>query len=116
MESLTPEEISLGDNSGRLAFWLEPAEFSLARRRGFRILPGSDPLPFASEVSRAASYGLAVAGELSDTDPAGDMLTLLSDPAIRITPFGRLEGPVRFLRNQLAMQWVKRRRSERHHS
>lgn len=108
MERRTPEEIFLGDNSGRPAFWREPAEFNLARQRGFRILPGTDPLPFASEVSRPGSYGFAIAGQLSDACPARDMMDIFADPSVRIRPFGRLEGPLRFLRNQLAMQLVKR--------
>ena len=45
MESRAPDRISLGDNSGRPAFWREPAEFALARRLGLKILPGSDPPP-----------------------------------------------------------------------
>lgn len=108
IESRTPEEISLGDNSGRLALWPEPGEFALARRAGFRILPGSDPLPFLSEVTRAASYGLAVPGSVSSTEPAHGLIGILSDPSVETRTFGRLETPLRFLRNQLAMQLVKR--------
>jgi len=108
LENRTVEEISLGDNSGRLAFWPEPGEFALSRRRGFRILPGSDPLPFSSEVKRVASYGLAVPGDLSSTEPARALIGMLSDSAVQTRPFGQLETPLRFLRNQLAMQLVKR--------
>lgn len=108
LKSYTPEEIFLGDNSGRLARWPEPGEFALARQRGFRILPGTDPLPFSSEVTRAASYGLAVPGNLSSTEPARALIGILSDLSVETRPFGRLETPLRFLRNQLAMQLVKR--------
>jgi hypothetical protein len=108
LESRKPEEISLGDNSGRLAWWPEPGLFETARRNGFRILPGTDPLPFPSEVTRAASCGVAVQGNLSSTEPARALIEILSEPSVQIRPFGRLETPLRFLRNQLAMQLVKR--------
>jgi hypothetical protein len=109
LESHTAEEICLGDNSGRLAFWPEPREFAFARQRGFQILPGSDPLPFSSEVARVASYGFAVNGKLSANEPARALIGMLSNPDVKIRPFGQLETPLRFLRNQLAMQLVKRR-------
>jgi len=109
MGDYAPGTLSLGDNSGRPAFWREPAEFVQARRLGLQILPGSDPLPFPSEVARVASYGLAVPGVLSDARPAHDLLGILCDPSVVIRPFGRREQPLRFLRNQLAMQFVKRR-------
>lgn len=107
----TPQEISLGDNSGRLAVCPEPREFALARQRGFRVLPGSDPLPFPAEITRAAVYGLVIAGSLGTTEPARDLVGILSSLPVRIRPFGRLETPFRFLRNQLAMQLVKRQMS-----
>ncbi len=111
LEIRTPQEISLGDNSGRLAVWPEPREFALARQYGFRILPGSDPLPFPGEITRAAGYGLAIAGCLGRTEPAHDLIDIFSNLPVRIRPFGRLETPFRFLRNQLAMQLVKRQMS-----
>lgn len=114
MENRTPAQLSLGDNSGRPGFWRNPVEFRQARSAGIRILPGSDPLPFPSEVSRVASFGLAVNGGLNDVKPARDVRRILSDPAIPIRPFGQLEKPLRFLRNQLAMQAVKRDRGMSH--
>jgi hypothetical protein len=108
MENHAHGGICLGDNSGRPSCWREPLEFALARRLGLKILPGSDPLPFPAEVTRVASYGLAVPGQLGDARPARDLLELLADLSVVVQPFGRRERPLRFLRNQLAMQFVKR--------
>lgn len=108
MENHLHGGLCLGDNSGRPSFWTEPAEFALARRLGLKVLPGSDPLPFPAEVTRVASYGLAVDGQLGDAMPARDLLEILSDPSVEVRPFGKREQPLRFLRNQLAMQFVKR--------
>lgn len=114
IENQTPERLSLGDNGGRPGFWPDPVEFGRARSAGFRILPGSDSLPFPSEVKRVASCGLAVTGTLNEAQPARDVIRVLSDPAIPFQSFVQLEKPLRFLRNQLAMQLVKWKRAEPH--
>jgi len=108
IESNNSDEIFLGDNSARPVFWREPSHFRLARAKGIRILPGSDPLPFRSEGSRAGSFGFAVQGYLDPAHPARDLRRILDDPATRPDPFGSLERPARFFRNQIAMQLRKR--------
>ena len=98
----------LGDNSGRLGIAPEPEEFRKGRDAGATVLPGSDPLPFSSEVSRTGSYGFHV----QDVRNLGGIWTSLqaalksgdADPR----PFGRLESPLRFMRNQIAMQYKNR--------
>lgn len=94
----------LGDNSARPVFWRNPEHFEIARQLGIRILPGTDPLPFRSESRRPGSFGFAMRGELSNETPARDLKRLLVDPQANIEPYGKLEGPVRFFVNQLAMQ------------
>ena len=52
----------LGDNGGRPAFWSRPPLFARAERQGLRILPGTDPLPFASQSHRPGKFGFALTG------------------------------------------------------
>ena len=108
IESNNSDEIFLGNNSARPVFWREPAHFRLARAKGIRILPGSDPLPFPSEDSRAGSFGFAVYGYLDPAHPARDLRHILKDPATKPDRYGSLERPARFFRNQIAMQLRKR--------
>lgn len=103
------DELALGDNSGRPGFWARPFHFALGERRGLAILPGSDPLPFASETGRAGASGFALRGALDPERPAAWLKQRLRD-RVPTEPYGRPEGPLRFVRNQVAMQWVKRRR------
>lgn len=100
----------LGDNSGRPTFWSEPPLFKKAITRGMRILPGSDPLPFASQVSRAGKFGFALAGTLDPTQPAASIQTLLQQPDTPIAPYGALENPWQFIQNQIGMQMSKKKR------
>ncbi len=98
----------LGDNSGRPWFWPRPAPFGSGIGRARRVLPGSDPLPFASEFWRAGTFGFHVP---VTPDPERPMQAL--SQALREQPsvhaYGRQEGAVRFVRNQVAMQFRKRR-------
>jgi hypothetical protein len=99
--------IFLGDNSGRPIFWRRPHHFRLAQEKGIEILPGSDPLPFRSECRRAGSFGFTVEGTLDRDRPAAHIRALLLDPSVNVTPYGSLEQPYRFFRNQISMQITK---------
>jgi hypothetical protein len=97
----------LGDNGGRPAFLPEPAHFSIGKKKGIRILPGSDPLPFSPETDRAGTFGFSLRVSLDPGRPAHGIRTALLDPATLPEPFGRQETPFLFLRNQIAMQMMK---------
>ena len=98
----------LGDNGNRPSFWPSPPHFKLAEIQGIKILPGSDPLPFASEVSRPGSFGFLAKGSVNPEYPARDLKRILSNQTICLQPYGRLESNWRFFRNQMAMQILKR--------
>lgn len=100
----------LGDNSGRPVFWSRPPLFKQAERLGMRVLPGTDPLPFASESFRPGTFGFALQGQLDPEKPARSLKQLLLEKETQIQAYGSLENPWRFIRNQIAMQIVKRQR------
>ena len=52
----------LGDGAGRPFFWTSPSHFQEAAKRGLRVLRGTDPLPFPSQVDRAGSFGFRLDG------------------------------------------------------
>jgi hypothetical protein len=100
----------LGDNGGRPWFWPTPRPFDQVGAAGRRVLPGSDPLPFAGHQGRAGSYGLCLDVPIEDERPFEGLVPLLVDqnhPAVR---YGRLAGTTDFVRDQCAMQIVKRTR------
>jgi hypothetical protein len=102
----------LGDNGNRPSFWPRPALFKFAQAEGIRILPGSDPLPFASEQKRAGSFGCFIDGTISPDYPARDLSRILSDGTGAFQPYGRLERSRRFVLNQVAMQLRRRGRRQ----
>ncbi len=97
----------LGDNSGRAAFLPMPGYLTIGKEKGITILPGSDPLPFNSEFWRPGSFGFGISGKISPENPAADFKRLLNKQNNSIKSFGKLERPVRFFRNQIAMQFMK---------
>jgi len=100
----------LGDNSGRPGFLPRPRFFAQAKKRGIRILPGSDPLPFPREMVKPGSFGFILNHRISIITPASDIKKLLSEPEIAVNPYGQTERPLRFVRNQIAMQLAKYKR------
>lgn len=102
----------LGDNSGRPNFWVYPPHFIQAKARQFHVLPGTDPLPFRSEVDRPGRFGFSMQGSLDPHRPAASLKQRLLDPNLQIQTYGSLENPFRFFRNQISMQIVKRTRKK----
>ena len=100
----------LGDNGGRPWCWPEPLQFKAAEARGSLVLPGSDPLPFAGEESRAGSCGALLDTDIPGKRPAAEITELIRSRSYVLVPFGRRETSFRFVRNQVSMQFVKARR------
>jgi len=103
----------LGDNGGRPRFWRHPSHFILAEKKGIRVLPGSDPLPFETECLRPGSFGFSLQGSIDPQQPAKELKRLLLDPATPIHSYGELERPFRFFQNQMAMQILKRKNQQK---
>lgn len=111
IDSTEGEAFFLGDNGGRPGLSLRPGLFRRGRRRGIRVLPGSDPLPFADQSAAVGSFGFVLAGHLDPQRPGASIKAAILEHRGEFEPFGRGENLFRFCRQQVAMQVVKRRRS-----
>ena len=103
----------LGDNGGRPSFLPEPSQFELATARGMGILPGSDPLPVASESWRPGSCGFSAAVAIRHDTPWSSLKAALCSTDFEAEAYGARETPYRFLHNQILAQVWKRRRRPR---
>ncbi len=110
IDSADPATTFLGDNGGRLGLSPEPGLFERARRRGMRILPGSDPLPFPGQVSRIGTHGFVLDARLDPLAPARGLKTALRGGTTQPPTFGRGQRLAPFAVSQLRMQWLKRAR------
>lgn len=113
VQSAEPDGLFLGDNANRLRWGPHPRLFRAANARGIRVLPGSDPLPFARHSTRAGSYGFAVPAPLDEERPAESLRKGLLEHGVQPPVYGELESLPRFCINQLALQWRKRTGSVR---
>jgi len=98
----------LGDNSGRISIIARPKIFNIAEKKGIRILAGTDPLPLSSEEKRPGSFGFSIKGSITRENPAIDLKQKIINHNSQFESYGKLENPLRFMRNQLAMQVRKK--------
>ncbi len=87
-----PQELLLGDSALRPAFWGTPRPMAAARRRGLRVLYGSDPLPRSGEESVAGRYATLVEGDLDSAAPTASLRRLLLDGRVALRPAGKRHG------------------------
>jgi len=104
------DQLSLGDNAGRLALGGEPKQFAQTRQRGRWVLPGTDPLPFPDQASRVGRFGMVLDNGIDSSQPAASIKTKLSALKAQPTTYGRADGLLTFLRLQVGMQARKRLR------
>jgi hypothetical protein len=113
LDNTTEPDFFLCDNGNRPIFWPRPTLFDYAENKGFRVLAGSDALHFASESYRVGNFANLTYGTIDPDHPAMDLKKILLNPKIRIQTYGKLEKPVRFFKNQLAMQLLKRKNRQK---
>ena len=92
LEMFTPQQLLLGDSRLRPTVWLEPLLMRRARRRGFRIVAGSDPLPFSGDEIVAGSYGSVFDADFDMQAPLSSARRLLLESAGRFC--GGRGGPI----------------------
>ena len=102
--------VLLGDNSGRPLFWKRPPYFDAVEKKGLCVLPGTDPLPFTSETDRPGKYGFTMQVVMDPQMPATSLKQAVMNSPNLLKTYGSLESPIRFVRNQIAMQVTKRQR------
>jgi hypothetical protein len=90
----------LGDNRNRPIFWPRPNLFNQAEKKGLSVLPGTDPLPFPSEMWQIGRFGFKLFGSVDPEYPFRDIKKILHNPKTRLQPFGARENPWRFFWNQ----------------
>jgi len=104
--------IFAGDNGGRPQFWPTPEVFAATTGLGRAVLPGTDPLPLPGEEQRVGTFGFWLEG----TPPlaVGQWLRdrLSAARVGEVHAFGRLQGTLRFVRNQLALRLRKKQGNE----
>jgi len=100
----------LGDNGGRLSLTTRPRLLQLGERSGLKVLPGTDPLPFAGQEFRVGSFGMLLPDWDSCGRPLEQLVARLVGAPASPAEFGGLTGMATFVKLQIAMQLRKRAR------
>ena len=94
----------LGDNSGRPVFWPKSNLFKLAENKNIPVLRGTDPLNIPADETKAGSFGNILTCEIDPDYPAKSVLEAVKKMSSSPTPYGRLENPFSFIRNQIQLR------------
>jgi hypothetical protein len=87
-----PDQLLIGDTTLRPAELGEPGLLRGARKRGFKIVAGTDPLPFAGEERLIGQYGVTWEGELDEKKPVASLVKMMLDPGCAMQVSGRRNG------------------------
>ncbi len=107
IDSDPPGAFLLGDTALRPRGWGCPALLARGRKRGFKVMGGSDPLPLAGEEKRIGSCGVAVRAEFDPEQPAESVRRILRYGNVFFTPYGERLCPVDFFRKWIA-NWKRK--------
>lgn len=97
LRSFTPQDFLIGDVSLRPWGWPLPLLMRKARRLGFQIVSGSDPLPFPGEEQLSGCYGTKITADCGAAAPDEALRLLLSGQAAAAS-FGRRSSPLELFR------------------
>jgi len=107
LRDLKPTELLVGDTTLRPAGWGEPRLMRQARDRGFKVIAGTDPLPFAGEELGIGRYGVAWNGDLGEYSLVREIQAMLLDPKCVLEAVGRRDGFFTVVR-----RWIRNHRAK----
>lgn len=102
IDSASPADFLLGDTTLRPQSWAEPVLLAHARSRGFRVIWGTDPLPFAGEEARLGTYATLFSGRWDAARPLTSLRQLLAAPDSSPASAGR-----RLSISGFALRWTR---------
>jgi hypothetical protein len=96
LQEFGPQDLIIGDSAMRPIFWPTPRPMHFARKNGYRVIAGSDPLPAAGEERVMGSYASLFSGEFNPKTPGESIKSALSDTSVAIKSVGSRCGMLEF--------------------
>ncbi len=98
LERYSPADMLIGDTSLRPRGWFKPLLVRKAQRMGYKVIAGSDPLPFAGEEEAFGAYVSRTQGAFDGKSPVDILRSLTTDSSIQLNSAGNRSNPVAFAR------------------
>ena len=89
LNTIKPENLFIGDTSLRPTIWTKPFLMRKAENLNFKILSGSDPLPFKGEENLAGSYASFLEGDFQKNEPNDSIKKILLEKNLNIKHLGK---------------------------
>lgn len=105
IKSGNPETLIIGDNSARPPFWGTPVQYNTAEKGNFRVIAGSDPLPFSEEIDKPGTFGIKGSTDFNEAAPSESLKELIRSGSFEIC--GKRDSIVQFFTRQLRMYTKK---------
>ncbi|MDZ7316455.1 MAG: hypothetical protein ONB24_10060 [candidate division KSB1 bacterium] len=109
LRDFSPSELLISDTTMRPLGWPKPHLMREAEKNGFRLLCGSDPLPFRGEERWAGAYSCYTEGEFNPERPADSLRKLLSSGA-PLSACGKRSSPFQFALRQFSIMRENKQR------
>lgn len=106
------QEVFFGETTLRNTFWPKPALIRQAEKKGFRVIAGSDPLPFGGEEKRIGSFGFVVDGNFDPAKPAESVRKILANSLSPVNLIGKRNNVFAFARRQYKIMAEKKTREQ----
>ncbi|MDZ7262480.1 MAG: hypothetical protein ONB05_10295 [candidate division KSB1 bacterium] len=106
-KEMEPATLLIGDTSLRHWLWPMPELMKSARQHGFKVIAGSDPLPFAGEEKYIGSYGFIINGNFDPEAPVTSIRKLLKDNQLSVTFIGKRNNPFTFAYREFRIMRTK---------
>ncbi|MDD4872650.1 MAG: hypothetical protein PHR77_19030 [Kiritimatiellae bacterium] len=109
LHSFSPSQLLIGDTSLRPLGWPEPSLVKYAMSHGFKVIAGSDPLPFAGEERVVGKYGIVCEMDFDTNKPLSAIRRLFFSPSVQISRTGLRCDPFTVFYRLLLNSRVRRR-------
>jgi hypothetical protein len=96
LDTSQPKDFVVGDNPLRPVCWPMPGLMKYASQKHFKVIAGSDPLPFAGEEKNIGTYCFATAAEFDENRPVSSVRKLLKASDLPTSILGKRNGVVKF--------------------
>jgi len=110
IEEYDADSVLIGETTLRHTLWPEPKLIQQARRKGFSVIAGSDPLPFVGEEKNVGTFGFKIDGDFDSAQPAQSFRKMIKANRDSVQLIGRRNDIITFAARQYKIMAEKQKR------